>query len=135
MRKPSAVAVMADVWRVRVAGPVGERVMLSVRGDPGDERALQSRGPEASQRQPNPAPGLRPVPVDPAPNVRFAADEKAVAELTAKLDKVTIAVQKNEVDYDVPEAKEIDKCSVEAETVGGITGWVVRKIRCEPAST
>jgi hypothetical protein len=34
-------------------------------------------------------------------------------------------VQKD-VDYDIPEAKEIEKCTVEAETVGGITGWVVR---------
>ena len=37
-----------------------------------------------------------------------------------------VPVQKNEVDYDAPEAKAIDKCTVEAETVGGITGWVVR---------
>jgi len=37
-----------------------------------------------------------------------------------------VPVQKNDVDYDVPDAKEIEKCTVEAETVSGITGWVVR---------
>src|SRR5262245_2325392 len=36
-----------------------------------------------------------------------------------------VPVQKD-VDYDVPEAKEIEKCTVEVETIGGITGWVVR---------
>src|SRR5262245_22359455 len=47
---------------------------------------------------------------------------------TAKqaLQSPFVPVQKNEVDYDAPEAKEIEKCTVEAETIGGITGWVVR---------
>ncbi|HZN32904.1 MAG TPA: redoxin family protein [Pirellulaceae bacterium] len=31
-----------------------------------------------------------------------------------------------EIDYDVPAAKEIEICIVDVETVGGITGWVVK---------
>ena len=34
-------------------------------------------------------------------------------------------VQKD-VDYDIPEPAEIEKCTIDAETIGGITGWVVR---------
>ncbi len=34
-------------------------------------------------------------------------------------------VQKD-VDYDTPEPSEIEKCTIDAETIAGITGWVVR---------
>ena len=36
-----------------------------------------------------------------------------------------VPVQKD-VDFDVPEAKEIDKCVVDVETIGGFTGYVVK---------
>src|SRR5262245_23215361 len=54
-----------------------------------------------------------------SPQMAWAAKPTAVEAL--KL----VPVQKD-VDYDVPEAKEIEKCTVDVETVGGITGWVVR---------
>ncbi len=56
------------------------------------------------------------------------ASGQAANKPTAKqaLEPPFVPVQKNEVEYDVPDAKAIDKCTVEAETVGGITGWVVR---------
>jgi thiol-disulfide isomerase/thioredoxin len=54
-----------------------------------------------------------------SPVAAWAAKPTAVEAL--KL----VPVQK-EVDFDVPEAKEIEKSVVEVETVGGITGWVVR---------
>jgi hypothetical protein len=41
-----------------------------------------------------PLPGIRPVPLDPLPNVRFAADEKVVAELKAKIEKLAAEVAK-----------------------------------------
>jgi thiol-disulfide isomerase/thioredoxin len=49
----------------------------------------------------------------------------SAAKPTAKEALGLKPVQKD-VDYDIPEAKEVEKCTVEAETVGGITGWVVR---------
>jgi thiol-disulfide isomerase/thioredoxin len=36
-----------------------------------------------------------------------------------------IPVQKD-VEYDQPAAKEIEKCTIDVETIGGITGWVVK---------
>jgi thiol-disulfide isomerase/thioredoxin len=56
------------------------------------------------------------------------AGGQAANKPTAKqaLEPPFVPVQKNEVEYDVPDAKAIDKCTVEAETIGGITGWVVR---------
>jgi len=62
--------------------------------------------------RPVPAPGIRPVPVDPAPNVRFAADEKAVAELQAKLAKLAAEVAKVVADTKKSEA---DLKAAEAE--------------------
>jgi len=58
----------------------------------------------------------------------YPAAAQAAAKPTAKqaLEPPFVPVQKNDVDYDVPDAKEIEKCAVEAETVAGITGWVVR---------
>src|SRR5262245_10589707 len=47
------------------------------------------------------------------------------AKPTAKEALSLVPVQRD-VDYDIQEAKEAEKCTVEAETVGGITGWVVR---------
>lgn len=47
------------------------------------------------------------------------------AKPTAKEALALVPVQKD-LDYDVLEAKEIEKCTVEAETIAGITGWVVR---------
>src|SRR5437762_5520625 len=58
----------------------------------------------------------------------YPAAAQAANKPTAKqaLESPFVPVQKNDVDYDVPDAKEIEKCTVEAETVAGITGWVVR---------
>src|SRR5215217_2174350 len=36
-----------------------------------------------------------------------------------------VPVQKD-VEFDVPAAKEAETCTVDVETVGGITGWVVK---------
>jgi len=56
----------------------------------------------------------------------FAWPLMAMAEKpTAKVALSLKPVQKD-VEYDIPEAKDADKCTVEVETVGGITGWVVR---------
>src|SRR5262245_16495853 len=54
-----------------------------------------------------------------SPQMAWAAKPTAVEAL--KL----VPVQKD-VDYDVPDAKEIETCTVDVETVGGITGWVVK---------
>ena len=55
-------------------------------------------------------------------NLPFAAH---AAKPTAKEALGLVPVQKD-VDYDLVEAKEVEKCTVEVETAGGITGWVVR---------
>ena len=47
------------------------------------------------------------------------------AKPTAKEALALTPVQKD-VEYDVPAAKEAEKCSVDVETLGGITGWVVK---------
>src|SRR6478735_2691312 len=41
-------------------------------------------------------------------------------------DALSLKPVQADVDYDVPEAKEAEKCTIDAETVAGITGWVVR---------
>jgi hypothetical protein len=41
-------------------------------------------------------------------------------------EALSLAPVQKDVEYDVPEAKDSEKCTIEAETVGGITGWVVR---------
>jgi thiol-disulfide isomerase/thioredoxin len=47
------------------------------------------------------------------------------AKPTAKEALSLVPVQKD-IDYDMPEAKEVEKCTVEVVTVGGLTGYVVR---------
>jgi len=54
-----------------------------------------------------------------APLAAFAAKP------TAK-EALALSPVQREIDYDVPGAKEVEKCSVDVETVGGITGWVVK---------
>ncbi|HEY2413383.1 MAG TPA: redoxin family protein [Pirellulaceae bacterium] len=49
----------------------------------------------------------------------------SAAKPTAK-EALSLKPVQKDVDYDILGAKEIEKCTVEAETVGGITGWVVR---------
>jgi len=41
-------------------------------------------------------------------------------------EALSLSPVQKDVEYDVPEAKDSEKCTIEAETVGGITGWVVR---------
>ena len=53
------------------------------------------------------------------PHLALAAKPSVKEALSLK------PVQKD-VDYDIPEAKDAEKCTLDAETVGGITGWVVR---------
>lgn len=52
----------------------------------------------------------------------FAAQ---AAKPTTK-DALSLTPVQKDVEYDIPDAKEISTCTVEVETVGGITGWVVR---------
>jgi thioredoxin-like negative regulator of GroEL len=41
-------------------------------------------------------------------------------------EALSLSPVQKDVDYDIPDAKEAADCTVEVETVGGITGWVVR---------
>src|SRR5260221_4428377 len=50
----------------------------------------------------------------------------ALAAKPTPVEALKLVPVQKDVDYDVPEAKEIEKCTVDVETVGGITGWVVR---------
>jgi thiol-disulfide isomerase/thioredoxin len=47
------------------------------------------------------------------------------AKPTAK-DALSLVPVQRDVDYDVPDAKALEKSAVDVETIGGITGWVVR---------
>ena len=63
-------------------------------------RHARKRLDDAKAAGVRPQPGVRPVPMDPPPadplsQVRFAADEKEVAELKAKIEKLTAEVEKN----------------------------------------
>jgi thiol-disulfide isomerase/thioredoxin len=49
----------------------------------------------------------------------------SAAKPTAK-EALSLKPVQKDVDYDILEPQEIEKCTVEVETVGGITGWVVR---------
>ncbi|MCI0358672.1 MAG: TlpA family protein disulfide reductase [Planctomycetaceae bacterium] len=50
----------------------------------------------------------------------------AVAAKPTPADALKLAPVQADVDYDRPAAADIDKCVVDVETVGGITGWVVK---------
>ena len=50
---------------------------------------------------------------------------RSAAKPTAA-EALKLAPVQNDVDYDRPAAAEVEKCDVDVETVGGITGWVVR---------
>src|SRR6185369_4293749 len=56
----------------------------------------------------------------------FAWPVIASAEKPTVKVALTLKPVQKDVEYDIPEAKEIDQCTIDAETVGGITGWVVR---------
>src|SRR5688500_8045946 len=50
----------------------------------------------------------------------------ALAEKPTAKQALALAPVQKDVEYDVPAAKEAEKCNVDVETVGGITGWVVK---------
>ena len=50
----------------------------------------------------------------------------ALAAKPTPADALKLAPVQPDVDYDRPPAGEIEKCVVDVETVGGITGWVVK---------
>src|SRR6476620_2184149 len=50
----------------------------------------------------------------------IASAEKPTVKVALGLKPV-----QKDVDYDIPEAKEVEQCTIDAETIGGITGWVV----------
>lgn len=51
----------------------------------------------------------------------IASAEKPTVKVALGLKPV-----QKDVEYDIPEAKEVEQCAIDAETIGGITGWVVR---------
>ena len=52
--------------------------------------------------------------------------ETALASKPAPSEALKLTPVQQDVDYDRPAAGEVDKCVVEVETVGGISGWVVK---------
>ena len=57
----------------------------------------------------------------------FASPGLAAAAAPSAADALKLSpMQKGEVDYDVPAAAELAKCTIKAEKIGGQTGWVVR---------
>src|SRR5690349_20741209 len=50
----------------------------------------------------------------------------AFAEKPSGADALNLAPVQLDVDYDKPAAKDAEKATVQNETIGGISGWVVR---------
>jgi thiol-disulfide isomerase/thioredoxin len=56
----------------------------------------------------------------------IAASHLAEGAKPTPKEALSLVPVQRDVDYDVPDAKEAEQCTVAVETIGGITGWVVR---------